>query len=113
MKGPFVFGALVNNLWPVAGDSDTPNIIQFLLQPFINYNLPHGWYLVSAPILTANWKNESGNRWLVPLGGGFGKIFRVGAQPFNAQVQGFWNAEKPRGGPDTSLRLQIQMLCPK
>ena len=24
-----------------------------LVQPFINYNLKDGWYLVSAPIITA------------------------------------------------------------
>ena len=42
-----------------------------LIQPFVNYNLPDAWYLVSAPIITANWEASSGNKWTVPLGGGW------------------------------------------
>jgi hypothetical protein len=45
----------------------------FLMQPFINYNFPGGWYLTSAPILTASWKaDKPGDVWTIPLGGGFG-----------------------------------------
>ena len=33
-----------------------------LIQPFVNYNLGKGWYLVSAPILTANWDASSGDQ---------------------------------------------------
>lgn len=28
---------------------------KFLFQYFVNYNLSKGWYVVSAPIMTANW----------------------------------------------------------
>ena len=35
-----------------------------LLQPFVNYNLRHGWYLTSSPIITSNWE-VSNNRWTV------------------------------------------------
>jgi hypothetical protein len=58
-----------------------------LIQPFVNFNLPNGWYLVSTPIWTANWKADSGEKWLVPLGGGAGKIFSIGPQRFNGNVQ--------------------------
>ena len=46
--------ALVNNIWSFAGDSDRSSVSYFLLQPFINYNLSEGWYLVTAPNFTAN-----------------------------------------------------------
>jgi hypothetical protein len=49
-----------------------------LLQPFVNYNMEEGWYLVSSPIITANWEASSGNKWAFPLGAGIGKIFRDG-----------------------------------
>ena len=26
-----------------------------LLQPFVNYNIADGWYLISSPIITADW----------------------------------------------------------
>jgi hypothetical protein len=113
MPDPFVIGALIRNEWSVAGDGDTPNVNQFLLQYFVNFNFGRGTYLTSSPIVTANWKADSGDRWVVPLGGGIGQILPIGAQPFNFQVQAFWNAERPSGGPEWTLRTQVQMLFPK
>lgn len=33
-----------------------------LLQPFVNYNLSDGWYLVSSPVITADWQANSRDR---------------------------------------------------
>jgi hypothetical protein len=96
----------------VAGKSDRYDVNQMLIQYFINYNLPQGWYLVSAPILTANWKAESGDQWTVPLGGGVGKIFKIGNQPLNASAHAYSNIVKPDFGADWTLRLQLQFLFP-
>ncbi len=112
MPGQWVIGALANNIWSFAGESDRANVNAFLLQYFVNYNLPDGWYLSSAPIVTANWKAESGDRWTVPFGGGGGKVFKIGIQPVNCSAQAFYNVEKPDGGPDWTLRLQIALLFP-
>ena len=113
MPGSWVIGLLANNVWSFAGNEERSDVNQMLLQYFINYNLPDGWYLVTAPIITANWKAESGQQWTVPFGGGFGKIFKIGSQPLNAQVQAFANVVKPDNGADWSLRLQLQFLFPK
>jgi len=113
MPGSFVVGSLVRQLWSYAGDKDRQDVSQLLIQPFVNYNMPNGWYLVTSPIITANWKADSGNRWTVPVGGGVGRLFRIGPQPINAQFQGFYNAARPRFGPDWSLRVQVQLLFPK
>jgi hypothetical protein len=115
MQGPWVLGALVNQQWSVAGDSDRRSVSQLLIQPFVNYNLPDGWYLTSSPIITANWMADSGNQWTVPLGGGFGKLWRVGkvGLPVNTQLSAYYNLEKPQGAADWSLRFQVQVLLPK
>ena len=113
MPGRWVIGGLVSNLWSFAGDSDRADVNQFLFQYFINYNMPEGWYLTSSPTITANWEAESGEQWTVPLGGGLGKIFKIGNQPMNAQMQAFYNVETPNEGPDWSLRFQLQFLFPK
>ena len=113
MNGPWVYGALFNNIWSVGGDDDRADVNQMLLQPFVNYNMADGWYLVSAPVITANWEADSDNTWTVPLGGGIGKIFKVGKQPLNASIQGYYNVEKPRMGADWTLRAQLQFLFPK
>lgn len=103
-----VAGALVNNVWSLEG----PNSSQFLVQPFLNYNFSHGWYLSSAPIITANWDDDA-NAWLVPVGGGFGNLQRFGRLPVNLSFQAFYNVEKPRFGPEWSTRIQVQFLFPK
>ena len=114
IKPPWVFGALVQNIWSVAGSSRSPDVNQMLLQYFVNYNLPKGWYLTSSPIITANWEADSDNTWTVPVGGGFGRLFTMGKLPVNMQVQGFYNVEKPDDiGPDWTLRFQIQVLLPR
>jgi hypothetical protein len=113
IRGPWLYGTLVNHIWSFAGDDDRADVDQTLIQPFVNYNLPEGWYLVSSPIITANWEADTVDTWTVPLGGGVGKIFRIGRQPMNAQIQGFYNVEKPDFGAYWSLRLQLQFLFPK
>lgn len=64
----FTLGALVNNYWSVAGHSniDKPAVNQFLLQYFVNYNMQKGWYIKTAPIVTANWRGGSNGVWNVP-----------------------------------------------
>ena len=113
MDGPWVYGALINNIWSFAGDDDRAHLNQMLIQPFLNYNMEDGLYLTSSPIITANWKADSGNKWTVPVGGGIGKITRFGKLPVNFQVAGYYNVESPRYGAEWQLRLQLQMLFPK
>ena len=110
---PWVYGALVNNVWSVGGSGSDPSYSNFLVQPFLNYNFPGGFYLTSAPIITADWKADSGDRWTVPLGGGAGKIVRIGRLPVNFQLQAFYNVATPDNGADWQLRFQFQFLFPK
>jgi len=109
----WTLGFLVNNVWSVAGNDNFPGVNQFLLQYFINYNLPKGWYITWQPTLTANWKATNGGRWVVPLGGGIGRIMRLGAQPVNLTAQFYGNAVDPPGASPWGMRLQIAFLFPK
>ncbi len=110
---PWVYGILVNNVWSVGGSSSSPPINQLLAQPFLNYNFHGGTYLTTSPIITANWKADSGNVWTVPLGGGVGHIFHLGKLPMNTQVGAYYNVEKPKYGSDWQLRVQFQFMFPK
>jgi hypothetical protein len=112
MPGNWVVGVLANNIWSVAGDEDRDDVNQMLVQYFVNYNLPNGWYVVSAPINTVNWELDT-DKATVPIGGGFGKLFRLGRLPLNGQVQAFYNVAKPDVGPDWSARVQLQLLFPR
>jgi len=120
---PWVIGFVASNVWSFAGDSDRDKVNLFTLQYFINYNLPNGWYLTSSPINTANWEAEDGNKWTIPIGGGGGKIVRIGKLPVNIQTQVFYNVEAPDFTssnvlPDVTsanwqFRFQMQFLFPK
>ena len=111
--GHWTVGALVNNVFSVAGSSHRPYVNQMLLQYFISYNMKKGWYVTSSPILTANWRASSGNVWTVPFGGGVGRIMKLGFQPVNISAQFYGNAERPSGTSSWGMRLQIALLFPK
>ena len=111
MPKPWVIGALARQLWAVAGPNQ--NVNQSLLQPFINYNFPTGWYLVSSPVMTANWSAPSSQRWSIPVGGGVGKIFKIDGQAMNASLQAFDYVAHPNLAPRWAIRFQIQLLFPR
>jgi len=113
--GKWTFGVLVSNLFSVAGPSDRADVNSFTLQYFINYNLKKGYYLTSAPINSANWNAPSGNVWLVPVGGGIGRIMRLGFQPVNVSIQAYGNVKRPDTfpAPTWQLKFQIAFLYPK
>jgi hypothetical protein len=112
-QGHWLFGSLVQNLFSVAGPSARKDVNQMLLQPFVNYNLPHKWYLTSSPIITANWEARSSERWVVPVGGGVGKIVHLGKQPVNVYTQFFRNVQRPDGTSSWSARFNMTFLFPK
>lgn len=105
----WVAGFLINNVWTFGDISEN----KFMFQYFINYNLPKAWYLTTAPILTANWNRASDQRWIVPFGGGLGKVFRIGKLPLNFNAQLYYNAVRPDGVGGLQSRLQLQFLFPK
>ena len=111
--GHWVIGVLANNQWSVGGNPLLPRVNEFLVQPFINYNMAHGWYLTSAPIMTANWLAAPGERWTVPLGGGFGRIFKLGDQPVSASIAAYYNVERPTGTATWQLRTFVSLLFPE
>jgi hypothetical protein len=123
--GHWTLGVLINNVWSVAGSTHRPSVNQMLLQYFINYNMKKGWYLTSAPIITANWNNQAsgeaangndttgGSVWTIPFGGGAGRIMRLGYQPVNISASFYGNAVHPPGASNWGMRLQIALLYPK
>lgn len=119
--GHWTIGFLANNIWSVAGHANfnsdgtvnKPPVNQFLLQWFVNYNLNKGWYLKSAPIVTANWRAADGDVWNVPFGGGVGRIMKLGFQPVNVSAEFYGNAVHPVGASSWTFRLQFVLLFPK
>jgi hypothetical protein len=68
--------------------------------------------LTFSPIITADWTAPSGQQWTVPLGGGIGRVFKIGDQPVNAQLAFYDNIVHPDGAADWQLRFQFALLFP-
>jgi len=112
--GDWTFGALINNAWSFAGDSEADEVNHMFLNLFIVKQLGKGWYVNSAPIITADWTVDQDDRWIVPLGGGGGKLVMLGGKlPLNIQTQLYYNVVRPDFGPEWQWRFQLQILLPK
>lgn len=110
----WTLGILANNVWSYAGNSDRADVNRMLINLFVVRQLGDGWYLNSAPIITANWKAEPDQRWIVPLGLGGGKMMFIGGKlPLNVQSQLYYNVVRPDFGPEWQWRFQAQILLPK
>ncbi|MFK5854853.1 MAG: neuromedin U [Bacteroidota bacterium] len=111
--GDWTFGILLNNAWSFAGESSRADVNHMMLNAFVVRQLGGGWYVNSAPIITADWTADSENRWIVPLGAGGGKLLMLGGKiPLNLQTQLYYNVVRPDFGPEWQLRLQAQILLP-
>ena len=111
--GNWVLGGIMQNIWSFAGDSDAADVNVFSAQLAINYRLGNGWYLTSAPMITANWEAQKDNRWTVPLGGGIGRLFRLEKMAIAADIGAYYNVESPRFANDWYSQVLINFLFPK
>ena len=112
MPGRWVIGSLFSQVWSFTDDGGSDEVSLFTWQPFVNYNLDRGWYLTSSPLITANWEGD--DTWTVPVGGGAGRIVRMGRLPVNLSLAAFYNVVEPDDiGPQWSLRFNFQLLFPR
>ena len=75
-----------------------------------------GWYLRTSPVIVADWNAGSlRNTWTVPVGGGAGKVLRVGDVPIDVSLAAYWNAIRPAtaAAPSGSAQVQLAVLLPR
>ena len=107
VSGGWRLGLLAANRWSFAGDADRGNTNQLMARGLVRRKLGERWFFVSAPIITANWDAATGQKWLVPLGGGVGRIFPTRAASVNVSLQAYANVIKPDGAPNAVVRLGV------
>jgi len=113
MKGPWVAGVLANNVWSFGGTSGRggTQYDMFLTQPFVNYNFGEGWYINTAPIITANWLTAGDKAWTLPVGGGGGRVVKIGGKlPVNISIGAYYNALRPQYGAAWQMRTQVTFI---
>ena len=110
--GKFVAASVINAWWDVGGSGDK-DVGVFYWQPIFNWFLPNKWYLTTAPVITKDLEGESGQKWIVPVGGGVGKMFNWGKLPMDITAQYYNYVKKPDAGPEWAFRLQLKLIFPK
>ncbi|UWZ85172.1 neuromedin U [Occallatibacter riparius] len=106
-QGHWLGGSLLGNQF--AGVNHK-HVNSMTLNSFLFYNMRAGWYFVSTPVITADWTASRNSRWTVPVGGGVGRVFKLGAQPLNARAEFFNDVRTTSGGPDWQVQTQLQFL---
>ncbi len=106
---------LVQNVWSLPGATLRDPVEQMQVLLSFSYNLPHAWYLMTSPTVAADWRQLTRERWLVPLGGGAGRTFKLGRQPLDANLALYRNVVRPsgQGSPTWQLSLQMTLLFAK
>jgi hypothetical protein len=105
----WLFGVLAQNPIAFAGDPKFPQANALFLQPFITYQLGHGWFLRSEPQMIFDWVT---NKQQLPIDGGIGRVFKIGPQYVNAFVEPAWNVSGDGPAPRYAITFGFALLYP-
>ena len=98
----------VQNVWSLPGNSHRASVNQLEIETSLSYNLPHAWYLLTAPTFSADWTQSSGDRWLVPFGGGIGQTVKLAKKAVDWNIAVYSNAIRPGSQPYPKWQLSLQ-----
>ena len=107
-----LYGFRARHVTNVAGSGEqelgTITTNETTLHLFYAYSLGKGWQIESNPEILYDWEGVSGNQWLVPVGGGVSKTFRIGRVPIKVGLEGYYFAVSPdRFGPEWQAFLNF------
>lgn len=105
----WLLGVLAQNPISFAGDRDRADVNAMLLQPFATYQLGHGWFVRSQPLMVFNWKS---GKQLIPLDLGVGRVFKIAGQHVSCFVAPFWNLAHDGPAPAYGITVGAAFLYP-
>jgi hypothetical protein len=113
--GAWTYGALMNQIWSVAGDDFTGGVArkavnQTFLQPFLTYTTAKAVTIGLNLEASANWKAD--DTWTVPMHIFVSKLTRFGPFPFSLQVGAAPFLTAPDDQPTWRLRFAAILLLP-
>ena len=106
-------GALAQQYWDFAGDTDRDPVNLTNLQYFYMYSLDDVTSIGAAPNLIINWEQDSGNQVTLPIGIGINRTFQFGKLPVRFGVEFHYNVVRPDSvGADWDFRFMIIPAVP-
>jgi hypothetical protein len=110
-KNGWTYGALMNQIWSVAGDAERADVNQMYLQPFLTYNWKSGAGLTVNSETTLNWEANTTNSYINILAGG---LTKMGNQLVQLQVGPRIQVAAPEGSKSPfGVRAAVIFVFPK
>jgi hypothetical protein len=110
-SGGWTFGALINQIWSVAGSESRPDVSQMFVQPFFNYNWKSGAGLGANMEWTQNWQANTSVLWLNPTIAG---VTALGKQKVQLAAGPRFNLAAPESAKSRfGVRAAVVLLFPK
>lgn len=102
---PLTWGALVQHLWSVTGESDRADVDVTTLQPFATWLLGGGWSATVTSESTRNWEGPSNQAWTVPVALSISRVVTLGGRYVSLGAAYVEYVEAPAFSADYELRL--------
>ena len=107
----WTYGALINQIWSIAGSDSRPDVSQMFLQPFLTHNWKSGAGLGGSLELTQNWKANTTTLWFIPTISG---VTSIGKQKVQLAIGPRLNLAAPDNSrADWGWRAVVVFLFPK
>lgn len=107
----WTYGALVNQIWSIAGSNDRADVNQMFVQPFFVYNWKSGAGLGGNFEITQNWEGNTTAVFFNPTVSG---ITKLGTQMVQLAVGPRISVSMPaRSRPDFGIRAVVNFVFPK
>ena len=110
----FKGGALVQHYWDYAGDSDRTDVNTSNIQYLYYWSLSDTVSIGAGPNVIIDWKQNSDNRYTVPVGFGINKTFQFGKVPVRIGLEYYETVIEPDDvvHNESSWRLYIIPAVP-
>lgn len=110
IKG-WTIGALVNQIWSVAGNKDRPDVNQMFVQPFVSYNWKSGAGIGINAEMTQNWRTNTTSIFINPVISG---VTKLGKQTIQLVIGPRIQVAAPSGSKaDFGVRAALIFVFPK
>ena len=107
----WTMGALVNQIWSVAGNKDRADVNQMYVQPFMSYNWKSGAGVGLSSEITQNWQASTTSVFIIPTVSG---VTKLGKQTIQLVIGPRIQVAAPSGGKaDFGVRAALVFVFPR
>jgi hypothetical protein len=109
----WTYGAVWNQIWSFAGNTDRADVNQMFVQPFASYTTRSAITFGVNLEATAHWQGAGDSRWTAPVNLQVSKLSTFGPLPASYSAGFGWYVTKPVGAPSWQVRSGLTLLLPR